>query len=115
MFGFASVLFLAPLMAAERPPKLYHSAPVITWAKPAGKHRFRSPRNYEDTLLYYRKILKGAWKVSWKKIINSAAIRAQHIKNNKRSSSWEGLNIYEHKGATYIFVVLSDNVLKKAS
>ncbi len=107
--------FLWPREAAgaERPPDLYRSAPVVPWAKSVGEHRYRSPRNYDDTLLYYRKVLRGGWNVSWKKIINVSGTRAQHIENNKKNGRWEGLNIYEHKGATYIFVVFSDQELEK--
>jgi len=123
------MIFLVPLMAtlacsllllsgqtaraSERPPELYHSAPIIPWAKSIGEHRYRSPRNYDDTLLYYRKVLRAGWDVSWRKIINVSGIRAQHIRNNKKDGRWEGLNIYEYKGATFIYVVFSDEELAR--
>ena len=113
VFLVAAVCFPAPGFSRERPPTLFHSAPLIPWAKSVGENRFRSPRNYDDTLLYYRKVLRGSWKVSWKKIINVPSVRAQHIKNEKKDGRWEGLNIYEDKGATYIFVVFTDKELAR--
>jgi hypothetical protein len=101
-----------PATAAERPPNLVRSAPVIPWAKSIGEHRYRSPRNYDDTMLYYRKVLRGGWNVSWRKVINVSGVRAQHIRN-KNNKRWEGLNIYENKGATFIYVVYTDDELDK--
>lgn len=101
------------VQAAERPPELVRSAPIIPWAKSVGENRYRSPRNYDDTLTYYRKVLRGGWDVSWRKIINVSGIRAQHIKNNKKDGRWEGLNIYEYKGATFIYIVFSDLELER--
>ena len=110
-----SLCFLFPNqgLAQEKPPELVRTAPLIPWARSVGEHRYRSPRNYEDTLKYYRKVLYGEWKVAWKKIINITGIRAQHIKNKKKTGRWEGLNIYEHKGATYIYIVFSDEELRR--
>lgn len=113
VFLTVSLSCIAPADARERPPTLFHTAPIIPWAKSVGENRFRSPRNYDDTLLYYRKVLRGSWKVSWKKIINVPSVRAQHIKNEKTNGKWEGLNIYEDKGATFIFVVFTEKELAR--
>jgi hypothetical protein len=102
-----------PLQAAERPPKLHRGAPIIPWARAVGEHRFRSPRNYDGTVEYYRKVLRSGWDVSWHKIINVSGLRATHIRNDKPKGRWEGLNVYEHKGATYIFIVFSDEELER--
>jgi hypothetical protein len=107
-------LLLAAVLARadEAPPVPYHGAPLIPYAKSVGEHRFRSPRNFDGTMEYYQKAVLGKWKVALEKIVNNAEIRAVHIKNLE-SGPWEGLNIYENKGAAYIFVVLSDEELKK--
>lgn len=102
--------------SAERPPDIKHGAPIIPWAKSVGEHRYRSPRNYEGTITYYRKTMRGDWRVAWKKIINVSGTRAKHIANRNKAKGkdrWEGINIYEHKGATYIYVVYSDEELKR--
>jgi hypothetical protein len=99
--------------SAETPPVPYRSAPIIPWAKKIGEHRFRSPRRYDDTLKYYRKIFGASPYVQKMKIINTSEVRAVHYKNKRTKARWEGLNIYEYKGVTTIFVVFSDKELKK--
>ena len=115
-----SVLFLAALglllpvlaQARETPPVPYRSAPIIPWAKKISEHRFRSPRNYDDTLLYYRKTIQGA-NVVREKIINTSQVRAVFFRNKRPNPRWEGLNVYEYKGSTIIYVVFSDKELEK--
>jgi hypothetical protein len=116
-----SVLFLAALglllpvlvQARETPPVPYRSAPIIPWAKKIGEHRFRSPRNYDDTLTYYRKTIQGAAHIVREKIINTSQVRAVFYRNKKPGARWEGLNVYEYKGSTIIYVVFSDKELEK--
>jgi hypothetical protein len=116
-----SVLFLAvlglllPLLAwaRETPPVPYRSAPIIPWAKKTGEHRFRSPRNYDDTLKYYRKTILGAAHIVKEKIINTSQVRAVFYRNKKPNARWEGLNVYEYKGSTIIYVVFSDKELER--
>lgn len=103
---------IAPARGAETPPDLYRSAPVIPYAKKAGEHRFRSPRTYEDTLTYYRKVFAGDENISFEKIVNTAAVRGMHMRNKAPGRRWDGLNIYENRGQTFIFVVFSDAELK---
>jgi hypothetical protein len=115
------VLFLAalglllPVMAwaRETPPVPYRSAPIIPWAKNVGEHRFRSPRNYDDTLDYYRKTILSAPHIVKEKIINTSQVRAVFYRNKKPGARWEGLNVYEYKGSTIIYVVFSDEELEK--
>jgi hypothetical protein len=109
----ALVGFIAPAIAREAAPIPYRSAPLIPWAKKVDEHRFRSPRNYDRTLEYYRKTILGAAHIVAEKIINTSAVRATHIRNKKAGARWEGMNIYEYKGSTFIFVVFSDKELKK--
>lgn len=116
-----SVLFLAILglllpalaRAKETPPVPYRTAPLIPWAKKVGEHRFRSPRNYDDTLTYYRKTILGAAHIVKEKIINTSQVRAVFYRNKKPGARWEGLNVYEYKGSTIIYVVFSDKELER--
>ncbi|HOX43429.1 MAG TPA: hypothetical protein PK668_07525 [Myxococcota bacterium] len=107
--------WLAPgtARAAEAPPNLHRGAPIIPWAKEAGENRFRSPRSYDETLTYYTKVLHGSWNVSFEKIINVSGTRGKFIRNKNKGERWEGLNVYEHKGATFVFVVFSDAELAR--
>ena len=109
----ACLAFVSVAQAKETPPVIYRGAPIIPWAKKTGEHRFRSPRRYDDTLNYYRKIFAGNPHVKKIKIINTTEVRAVHYKNLRPKGRWEGFNIYEYKGATTIFVVFSDKELKK--
>jgi len=109
----ALVGFIAPALAREAAPIPYRSAPLIPWAKKVGEHRYRSPRNYDRTLEYYRKTILGAAHIVKEKIVNTSAVRGTHIRNKKAGARWEGLNIYEYKGSTFIFVVFSDKELEK--
>jgi hypothetical protein len=106
--------FIAPpATAREAAPVPYRSAPLIPWAKNVGEHRFRSPRDYDRTLEYYRKTILSAAHIVTEKIINTSAVRATHIRNKKAGARWEGMNIYEFKGSTFIYVVFSDKELEK--
>lgn len=107
-------LFLPELAAArETPPVPYRTAPIIPWAKKIGEHRFRSPRNYDDTLTYYRKTILGAAHIVREKIINTSQVRAVFYRNKQPGARWEGLNVYEYKGSTIIYVVFSDQELEQ--
>ncbi len=108
-----SLLVGAPAAAREAPPVPYRTAPLIPWAKKIGEHRFRSPRNYDDTLDYYRKTILGAPHIVKEKIINTSQVRAVFYRNKKPGARWEGLNVYEYKGSTIIYVVFSDQELEK--
>ena len=109
----AVLVSFGPAAAREPDPVLYRSAPIIPWAKKIGEHRFRSPRNYDDTLKYYRKIFAGNRYVAKEKIINTSEVRAIHYRNKRHNGRWEGFNIYEYKGSAIIYVVFSDKELKK--
>jgi len=111
----AALGLMMPLLAAAReaPPVPYRTAPLIPWAKKIGEHRFRSPRNYDDTLKYYRKTILGAPHIVKEKIINTSRVRAVFFRNKKPNARWEGLNVYEYKGSTIIYVVFSDKELEK--
>jgi hypothetical protein len=110
--------FLAPTNTAraeERAPDVYRSAPIVPGSKNIGQHRFRSARNYEDTLDYYKKLFKesSAYRTTSEKIVNNSEVRGIFFKNTAPKARWDGLNVYEYKGSVTIFVVLSDEELKK--
>lgn len=67
--------------------------------------RYKSPKNYTETIKFYKKLTGASQNYEFKKIIIRADLRAIHIKNNNPSSKWEGINIYEHKGETRIFII----------
>jgi hypothetical protein len=110
----ATLAMPRPAQAAETPPTVVRGAPVIPWAKEVGEHRYRSPRNFEETRAYYDKIrYQHNWPFTREKIVNMSGVRAFYLRNKTPGQTWEGVNVYEHKGATFVFVVYSDAELEK--
>ena len=67
--------------------------------------RYRSPRGYDDTIEYYKRVFRSQGGVRWRNIINLPGIRAKHLQNLRSRSNWEGINIYEHRGETYFYII----------
>ena len=112
------LIFMAPTnqaAAEERAPDVYRGAPVVPGSKNVGPHRFRSARNYEDTLDFYKKLFRdgSTYRTTSQKIVNNSEVRGIYFKNLAPKARWDGLNVYEYKGTVTIFVVLSDEELRK--
>ncbi len=70
-----------------------------------GENRFRSPRGFEETLKFYRGVYGPRY--IRRPIANTPAVKAVHIDNpDARPGQWEGLNVYELKNETRIFVLV---------
>ncbi|MBI5527687.1 MAG: hypothetical protein HY897_15250 [Deltaproteobacteria bacterium] len=67
--------------------------------------RFLVPRNFNETVKFYKKLWRGNENIEFRKIVNLPSIRAVHVMNRSPKSEWEGMNIYEHKGETRIFIL----------
>ncbi len=77
------------------------------------ERRYRIDKSYEDTLKFFRSVYPPG-KYPRKPIANQPGIRAVHIENPEaRPGSWEGLNVYELKGETRVFVLLAPGDPKK--
>ena len=48
--------------------------------------RYKSPRNYAETIKFYKKLTGASQNYEFKKIIVRSDLRAMHIKNNNPSS-----------------------------
>ena len=84
-------------------------------ARPIAENRFRVDRNYEETLKYFRSVYPPA-RYARKPIASQPGIRAVHIVNPEaRPGSWEGLNVYELKGETRVFVLVAPKEKKAGS
>jgi hypothetical protein len=77
------------------------------------ENRYRVDRSYEETL----KFLKAAYppaRYPRRSIASLPGVRAVHIENPEaRPGTWDGLNVYEAKGETRIFVLVSPDGAKK--
>jgi hypothetical protein len=71
-----------------------------------GDGRYEVPRSYEETLKFFRQVY-GPGKFRRRPIADQPAVKAVHIENpDARPGQWEGLNVYELKGVTRVFVLL---------
>jgi hypothetical protein len=72
---------------------------------PQRGERYSSPKNFDETVKFYRRLLRFMEGVEFRKISAPAGIRAVHIENKAPDPQWSGMNIYESKGQTRIFVI----------
>jgi hypothetical protein len=66
--------------------------------------RFVSPRNYAETVKFYKKLWKGVETIEFRRIATPPQVRALHIENSNPRAAWAWMNIYENKGETRIFI-----------
>jgi hypothetical protein len=103
-FAFALALIAAETVAdGER----IFGAPMPAGARKIEEGRYISPRSYHDTIEFYDKLYKGSGIVRFRPIINAPGVKAVHVQNLK-GGGWTGINIYELKGQTRLFVLKSD-------
>jgi hypothetical protein len=71
-----------------------------------GENRYQVDRKYEDVLKFFRTIYPPA-KHPRRPIADQPGVKAVHIENPEaKPGSWEGLNVYELKGETRVFVLV---------
>ena len=70
-------------------------------------NRFQVDRSYEDTLKFFKTVYPPA-KYPRRSIANQPGIKAVHIENPEaKPGGWDGLNVYELKGETRIYVLVA--------
>jgi hypothetical protein len=70
-------------------------------------NRFRVEKSYEDTLKFFKTVYPPG-KYRRYAIANQPGVKAVHIANPEaRPGGWEGLNVYELKGETRVFVLIA--------
>ena len=70
-------------------------------------NRYRVERSYEDALKFFRTVYPPG-KYPRKPIVNQPGIKAVHIANPApRPGGWDGLNVYEIRGETRVFVLVA--------
>lgn len=71
-----------------------------------GENRFRVPRTYDEVLKFFRAVY-GPGKYVRRPIIDTPSVKAVHIDNPEaKPGQWDGLNVYELKNETRIFVLV---------
>ena len=79
-------------------------------ARRIGENRYQVGRKYEDALKFFRTTYPPV-KYPRRVIADQPGIKAVHIENPEaRPGSWEGLNVYELKGETRVFVLVKQQV-----
>jgi hypothetical protein len=100
----AACLALPWLARAERGVAGAHLPDEARLVEP---NRFRVEKTYDETLKFFRTVYPPA-KYPRKPIVNQPGIKAVHIENPEaRPGSWEGLNVYELKGETRVYVLVA--------
>lgn len=96
----AAVALLASGWAAA---DVFNGAQLPDSSAKVGENRFRSPRDWKETLKYYDSVYpKSAF--PRREIVHQPGVKAVHIVNPS-GKNFEGLNIYEANDEVRIYVV----------
>ena len=93
--------------AAQAEEVKVHGLVLIPWAKKVGEDRYRSPRDFEQTLRWYRKFFAGQRRVRTYREVNIPGVKYVHYENKAPNSDWQGLNIYQKspRGQVMLYVL----------
>jgi hypothetical protein len=70
-----------------------------------GENRYRIPKSWDDTLKFFKAVYGPRY--ARRPIADTPAVKAVHIENpDARPGQWEGLNVYELKSETRVFVLV---------
>ncbi len=69
-------------------------------------NRYRVARSYDETLRFFRQTY-GPARYARRPIADQPGVKAVHIENPEaKPGSWEGINVYELKGESRVFVLV---------
>jgi hypothetical protein len=98
----AAALAVPALALAER----VAGAVIPDEATKVGENRYRIAKSYDDTIKFYRQVYAPG-KYARRAIADQPGVKAVHIENpDARPGTWDGLNVYELKGETRVFVLV---------
>jgi hypothetical protein len=101
--ALAAVLLTLPGVAL---PERIAGAVLPDEAVKVGDNRYRVRKSYDDTLKFFRSVYAPG-KFRRRPIADQPAVKAVHIENPEaKPGQWEGLNVYELKGETRVFVLV---------
>ncbi len=70
-----------------------------------GENRYRIPKSYEETLKFFKSVYGPRY--ARRPIADTPTVKAVHIDNpDTKPGQWEGLNVYELKNETRVFVLV---------
>jgi hypothetical protein len=74
-------------------------------AEKVAENRYRSAKSWDETIRFYRQVYPARY--TRRPVADQPSVKAVHIDNpDARPGVWEGVNIYEAKGAVRIFVLV---------
>jgi hypothetical protein len=98
----ASLLLLGPGLASALDVA---GAILPDDARKVGENRYQLGRDWEAVMKYYRTTYSARF--TRRPIADQPGVKAVHIANpDARPGQWEGLNVYELKGAVRVFVLV---------
>jgi hypothetical protein len=75
-------------------------------ARRIGENRYQLDRKYEEAIRHFRSALPPG-RYPRRPIADQPGVKAVHIENPEaKPGSWEGLNLYELKGETRLFILV---------
>jgi hypothetical protein len=70
-----------------------------------GENRYRIPKSYEETLRFFKSVYPVRY--PRRPLADTPTVKAVHIENpDAKPGQWEGLNVYELKNETRVFVLV---------
>lgn len=79
---------------------------LIPWAKEIGADRYQSPRDWENTVKFFKKKYAGWKTIRWHPEVNLPSVKYVHIENRAEKRTYDGINLYELPGGhVHIFVL----------
>ncbi len=107
----ALVAFLALLPGAALATEVA-GATLPDDAVKVADRRYRVGRGFEETLKFYRQVYGPRYRR--RPIADLPAVKAVHIENpDAKPGRWEGLNVYELRGETRVYVLIAEEPEKK--
>ncbi len=102
----ALVAFLVAAPALGRAERVA-GALLPDGSTPVEANRYRVEKGYDETLKFFRTVYPPG-KYPRRQVVNQPGIKAVHIENPEvKPGGWEGLNVYELRGETRVFVLVA--------
>ena len=103
--ALAAVFLAAPGLAFPEAVKVA-GARLPEGAEKVAENRYRIPKSWDETVRFYKQTYGP--KYARRPIADQPGVKAVHIENPEaRPGGWDGLNVYELKGETRVFVLVS--------
>jgi hypothetical protein len=102
----AAALLVFPGVARAAERQRVAGAILPDESEKVGENRFRVAKSYDETLKFFRQVYTPG-RFPRRPIADTPTVKAVHIENpDARPGQWEGLNVYELKNETRVFVLV---------